>query len=201
MTLMSSCLHSVIPTGVRPSASGWSSGVEEPAVFSQHWLIATFVLVLLLSSPAFAQELPAGWRRANAAERAPSWRRESPTRFFRVDGDFDGDGRTDIAELLINPTEKKFAIFVKLTSTERWQMLEHPGEIGDLYRFAIDLVKPGKYGTACGKGYDDSFCAPGEPDYLVLRHAAIDFVYTESTDTLYYWDDKTKSFHDIAMSD
>ena len=198
---MNSILRSVIPIAARPSAVAWSNGVEEPALFWQRRLLAAFIFCLLLSSTGFAQELPSGWRRSNAAERAPSWRRKSPARFFRVDGDFDGDGKTDVAELLINPAEKKFAIFVNLASNQTWQMLGEPGDLGVLDRFAIDLVKPGKYETACGKGYDDSFCAHGEPDYLVLRHPAIDFIYTESADSIHYWDDKTKSFHEIAMSD
>jgi len=80
-------------------------------------------------------------------------------------------------------------------------MLGDTGNLGDLGRFAIDLVKPGRYETACGKGYDDSFCAHGEPDYLVLSRPAIDFIYTESADSIFYWGEKTKEFRKIAMSD
>ncbi len=194
-------LRSVIPTGVRPSALGWSNGVEEPAVSWRRPFLAIFFLGLLLSSEALAQDLPPGWRRATPSERASSWGKQSPTRFFRVEGDFDGDGRTDVAELLVNSSEKKFALFVKLASTQKWQMLGEAGDLGNLDRFAIDLVKRGRYKTACGKGYDDSFCAHGEPDYLVLSHPAIDFIYTESADSIFYWDQKTKAFRKIAMSD
>lgn len=198
---MNSIPNSDIPTGVRPSLLGWSNGVEEPAVVGLLKALALILAYALLCSVAVAQDLPAGWRRANASEKSPAWRRKSPTRFFRVDGDFDGDGKTDVAELLINPGEKKFAIFVKLVSTQKWQMLGEPGDLGVLDRFAIDFVKPGKYETACGKGYDDSFCPHAEPDYLVLSHPAIDFIYTESADSIFYWDRKTKAFREIAMSD
>jgi hypothetical protein len=197
---MNRALRPVIPTGVRSFASGWSNGVEEPAVSWRRPALALF-FGLLVSSAAFAQDLPTGWRRANLAERASPWRRKSPTRFFRVEGDFDGDGRTDVAELLMNPTQKKFAVFVKLAGTQKWQRLGDAGDLGALDRFAIDLVKPGRYETACGKGYDDSLCAHGELDYLVLSHPAIDFIYTESADSIFYWDQKTKAFREIAMSD
>lgn len=197
---MNNIPNSVIPTGVRPSDFGWSKEVEEPAVCRIRHLFVV-LLIALASSSALAQALPTGWRRANPAEKASCWRRKSPTRFFRVEGDFDGDGKADVAELLINPVEKKFALFVTLASTQHWQMLGEPFDLADLDRFAIDLVKPGKYETACGKGYDDSFCAHGEPDYLDLSHPAIDFIYTESADSIFYWHKKSASFREIAMSD
>lgn len=163
--------------------------------------LALVVTAQMLCPAALAQDLPVGWRRGNAVEKSSAWRSKSPSRFFRVEGDFDGDGKSDIAELLINPKEKKFAIFVKLASAQEWRMLGEAGDLGALDRFAIDIVKPGRYETACGKGYDDSFCAHGEPDYLVLSRPAIDFIYTESADQIFYWDSKTKAFREIAMSD
>lgn len=198
---MNSTQTCVIPTGVRPTPSGWSNAVEEPAVYCVRKMLGSLFIATVFSWCLLAQDLPAGWREANTAEKAASWRKKSLTRFFRVEGDFDGDGKTDIAELLINPTTKQFAPFVKLASTQKWQMLSEAGDLGSLDRFAIELVKPGKYETACGKGYDESFCAHGEPDYLVLSHPAIDFIYTESADSIFYWDEKKRAFHEISMSD
>jgi hypothetical protein len=197
---MTAAQNSVIPTGVRPS-SRQSSEVEEPAVSRLIRSLAPIVMVAMLSALAAAQELPPGWRRANTVEKSSPWRKKSQSRFFRVQGDFDGDGKTDTAELLISSTDKKFAVFVNLASTQKWQMLGEPVDLGSLDRFAIDFVKPGKYETACGKGYDDSFCAHGEPDYLILSHPAIDFIYTESADSIFYWDERTNKFREIAMGD
>lgn len=177
------------------------NGEEGPCVSVCSRVLRPTIVALLLAATVFAQDLPIGWRRANTVERSSAWRKKSPTRFLRVEGDFDGDGKSDIAELFINPTEKKFAVFVRLASGKNWQMLGEPGALGDLDRFAIDLVKPGKYQTPCGKGYDDSFCAHGEPDYLVLKNSAIDFIYTESADSIFYWEAKKNGFRDIAMSD
>jgi hypothetical protein len=175
--------------------------VAELCVSSLREGLAVLFIAVLLSPVVIAQDLPKAWRRATAIERARAWRRKSSTRFFRVEGDFDGDGKPDVAELLINDSTKKFALFVRLASEPTWQRVSEQMDVASLDRFAIDLVKPGRYETACGKGYDDSFCAHGEPDYLVLSHPAIDFIYTESADNIFYWDEKTKSFREIAMSD
>jgi len=154
-----------------------------------------------LSGFTVAQEPPAGWRRPSLAETAAKWRQKSPTRFFTVRGDFDGDGKPDIAELLVNPSRSQFALFVKLASADTWQLLDKPYDLKSLGRFGIEVVKPGKYETACGKGYGDWACANGEPDWLRLAHPGIDFFYTESSDSIYYWDTQSKKFRQVVMSD
>jgi hypothetical protein len=136
-----------------------------------------------------------------SAETSDEWRQKSPTRFLRVTGDFDSDGKPDLAELLINPVSSQFALFVKLSSTGKWQMLGEPYDENSLDRFGIDLVKPGKYETACGKGYGDYACAHGEPDSLKLSTPAIDIFYTESSDSIVYWDSVTKAFREVLISD
>jgi hypothetical protein len=163
--------------------------------------VCLVLAILILPTVLSADAPPAGWRHAGGVEIRQAWRKKSPTRFLVVKADFEGDGGVDLAELLVNPTTKKFALFVKLATTEKWQMLGGPLALGDLDRFGIDLVKPGKYETACGKTYDDSFCAHGEPDYLTLTHPAIDLIYTESSDVIFYWNRKSKTFQQIQMSD
>jgi hypothetical protein len=193
-------LTSVIPIRVRPSALGWSNGVEEPDVCLLRQIAVLIFLAALFSSVAVAQELPEGWRRPTRSETSGAWRKESPTRFLVIKGDFDGDGKQDIAELLVNPSIKQFGVFVKLAGAGQWQPLI-TFDLDAIGRYAIDFVKPGKYKTACGKGYGDYACAHGEPDFLVLKHPAVDFIYTHSGDIIDYWDQKSKSFHEVQMSD
>jgi hypothetical protein len=158
--------------------------------------------MVLTSSAAFPQQtLPAGWRKPTLAEASGTWRKKSPTKFLIVRGDFDGDGKADTAEILVSESAPQFALFIKRAATDKWQMLGEAYDVKALDRFGIDLVKPGKYETACGKGYDDSFCAHGEPDFLNLSHPAIDFIYTESSDSIFYWEPSTKTFREIQMSD
>jgi hypothetical protein len=59
-------------------------------------------------------------------------------------------------------------------------------------------VSPGRYQTARGKGYDVN---TDDPDYITLEHAGIDFIYTESANTYYFWDPATQRLRSIQMSD
>ena len=158
--------------------------------------------IMLTVSPVFGQGIfPNGWRRITQAEAADDWRQKSRTRYLLVKGDFDGDGKSDTAELLLNPSANQFALFVKLASSAKWQMLGEPFDVKVLDRFGIDLVKPGKYQTACGKGYGDYACAHGEPNFLLLSAPGIDLFYTESLDSIFYWDRKSGKFVEVLMSD
>ena len=191
----------VIPTGVRPSVPGWSNAVEEPAVSTVFQLLPFCLIVVLLSSLSAAQELPRGWRRPTNAEASDDWRSKSRTRFLIASGDFDGDGNADFAELLVNPSHKKWALFVKLQSAGQWQRVGDENGMDWLPSMGIHLVKPGKYETACGKGYGEEFCAQGEPKYLKLSTDAIDLFKEESADSVVYWDQKSHKFRFIQMSD
>jgi hypothetical protein len=141
------------------------------------------------------------WRKPTAAESSGDWRQKSRTRFLAVKGDFDGDGKADIAELLVNPSKKQFALFVNLASTDKWQLLGEPEDVKWLDGMGIRLVKPGRYKTACGKGYGEEFCAHGEPNFLKLSTPAINMFKEESADVIFYWNRSKKKFVNIQMSD
>jgi len=158
--------------------------------------------IVLTVGTVFGQRtFPDGWRRITRAEATDDWRLKSRTRFLSVKADFDGDGKPDIAEFLLNPITNQCALFVKVSSTAKWYRLDEPFDIQALDRFGIDFVKPGKYQTACGKGYGDYACAHGEPDFLKLSNPAIDMFYRESSDWIYYWDRKPGKFAEVLMSD
>jgi len=63
----------------------------------------------------------------------------------------------------------------------------------------VDIVKPGHYKTACGKGYFE--CEKGEPEVLKLKQPAIDYFRFESANSFFFWDCNTNSFKRIWISD
>jgi hypothetical protein len=165
--------------------------------------VGIFAVAILILRPSFAQDtLPRGWRKPTLAEAGADWRKKSPTRFLAAKGDFDGDGKQDVAELLVDISGKHFGLFIKRASAPDWLTVDGAqGEVKDLANFGIDLVKPGKYKTACGKGYGDYACSHGEPEVLELSRPAVDYFYNESSDFIFYWDAKGKKFIQIQMSD
>ena len=158
------------------------------------------VMALTQLTTAAQGNLPSGWREPTREEASGSWRQKSPTRFLKVEGDFNGDGRLDVAQILVDPSTRKFGLFVKFGSAGQWQLLLAL-DLTFLGRYGIDYVKPGKYETACGKGYGNWACAHNEPDWLQLSHPGIDLFYTESSDSIYFWDQPSKKFRKVVMSD
>jgi hypothetical protein len=144
--------------------------------------------------------LPSGWREPTREEASGSWRQKSPTRFLKVEGDFNGDGKSDVAQILVDPSKNKFGLFVKFGGAGQWQLV-FDYDLAFLGRYGIDFVKPGKYETACGKGYGDWACAHKEPDWLQLSNPGIDLFYTESSESIYFWDQPSKKFREVVMSD
>jgi hypothetical protein len=72
------------------------------------------VMALTQNTAAPQNNLPRGWRAPTREEASGSWRQKSPTQFLKVKGDFDGDGRVDVAQILVDPSAGKFGLFVKL---------------------------------------------------------------------------------------
>jgi hypothetical protein len=162
-------------------------------------MLAAFRVTIV--SVAMLAVLPSGWRRPTAAEAGQEWRQKDKDRFLVATGDFDGDKKTDRAEIVVSSDGEEFAIAVWLSGdSSRPLTLERAG-IGSLSGMGISRVEPGHYETACGKGYGEWTCSHGEPKSLALRNQAIDFFANGSADVILYWDEKTKQFNRIQMSD
>src|SRR6185437_11407953 len=143
------------------------------------------------------QTLPAGWRKPTSAEAKGAWRKKSPTWFLVVRGDFDSDGRDDVAELLVSDSGKSFGLFVWLSSQRRWQSI-HGADVplGDL---GISLVLPKKFDTLCAD--DPSVCAPGTPATVDLKNKAIEFIAWGEASSIFYWDSSAQAFRNAPMGD
>jgi hypothetical protein len=114
-------------------------------------------------------------------------------------GDFDGDKKPDVARLLKSTDGKAFGLFVFPGSGGKPMALEQSSETSLLEGMGIGSIKPGKYKTACGKGYFD--CSGAEPKEIVLLNDAIDYFKTESANSYFVWEPKKKAFNRIWMSD
>lgn len=148
----------------------------------------------------FAQQMPSGWHKPPASSTQQGFRRKDPHRFLLAVGDFNGDGVKDEALLLVNDKRTKLGLFVCLKTAQEcnWQLLEEM-DVAFLDVMGVAAARPGKYQTACGKGYWE--CEKGEPETLVIRHAAIEFFKDESASSYYVYKPKSKTFQQIAISD
>ena len=153
------------------------------------------IVVLLLGSAAWAQaKFPQGWRAPKDTELGV------PRNELSAAADFDGDGKPDQAAILVDDAGRTAGLFVFLSSSSRWTKLES-GKLPEWRGLHVIAVKPGKYKTACSKGYGDYACANGEPDNLVLKFFGIDLFKPYSSDLFFYWNVKTKTFKKALITD
>jgi hypothetical protein len=163
------------------------------------WL-AVAASVMGVVAVRLAIAAPTGWRSPTPAEVGQSWRKDSPHRYLAISADFDGDGKADRAELLVQASGSGAALVVTLARASKKPMiLERLEDASWLDVMGIDVVAPGEYPTACGKGY--WACGPGEPDRLKLERPGIDFFKVESANSFFVFDTKTQVFQRVWMSD
>jgi hypothetical protein len=156
-------------------------------------VVAAFSMAQVSTQPT----LPAGWRKPTPAEATGAWRKQSPARFLVVRGDFDGDGRDDVAELLVSDSGKRFDLFVWLSSQRRWQSIH--GADAPLRDLGISLVPPKKFDTLCAD--DPSECAPGVPASVDLKNKGIEFFAKGKANSIFYWEPSAQAFRNAPMGD
>jgi hypothetical protein len=156
-----------------------------------------FVAASSMAQASPQQALPAGWRKPTPTDAIGLWRNKSPSRFLVVRGDFDGDGRDDVAELLVSDSGKSFGLFVWLSSQRRWQSI-HRAHLS-LGNLGISLVVPKKFDTLCAD--DPSSCAPDAPATVDLKNKAIGFFARGEASSIFYWDPSAQAFRNAPMSD
>ncbi len=130
-----------------------------------------------------------------------NWRKESADLYLVAKADFDGDGKEDVARLIVNDKENKIGLFVTLSSRKGAQplLLETLDDKNTIEVMGIEVVRPGTYKTACGKGYWK--CKKGEAHELKLHRAGIDFFRFESANSYFIWHAGKKKFERTWISD
>jgi hypothetical protein len=149
-----------------------------------------------------AVALPAGWRLPTANEVSDPWRRADPARFLLADTDLDGDGHPDQARLLLRTDGSEFGVFAFLCRDHGAiapHLILHNRELPYFKVVGIKPVGPGRYRTACGRGFID--CYTGEPREVRLAHGGIDYFKNESVTSLFYWSPDVQAFRWVAIVD
>ena len=164
--------------------------------------ICIFYLTIMSLQCQMVNKFPAGWEIASkinySSENLNFSNNIAPS---YLSEDFNGDGINDNAWILINRKKDTFGLFVKLGNTDKMIKLEEY-QINDPdheINMGISVIKPGKYLTACGKGYWE--CTPDEPPEIEIIWPSINFFLYESANSYFYWDNNKKKFNRIWISD
>jgi hypothetical protein len=129
-----------------------------------------------------------------------AWRLEAKSFYMRADGDFNGDGTGDYAEIKISCDGGQTALFVfiqNINGTFRRHLLASvPNAAAAAY--GVRTVPPGIYAGACQKGYFE--CIPGQSK-ADIANESIEFFKFEGATSIFYYDNKRKSFSRIWIND
>ena len=165
-----------------------------------------YLLLALIATINFACETdpnPASatsWRFPNERDMSDDWK-TFETEFpepYHVSADFDGNGVSDDMRIVIDSGGEGWRLISMMNDSDEVITLTS-STAGLAQWYGIQLVEPGSYQTACGKGYWD--CGPNEPEQLLLTRPAVRFFRFESASTLFYWNSETGSFAEVAESD
>ena len=146
-------------------------------------------------------ELPSGWRNPNREEITDKWRPEGSGPYLVVKEDFNGDGKVDEARILVRNNGQGIGLFVFLSDDNSIRTIQLDSLEGSRWIriMGITTAKPGKYKTACGKGYGN--VKGDEPDVIILRYPGINYFMVESANSFFHWDESTRSFQRTWISD
>lgn len=145
--------------------------------------------------------LPNGWRMPTKLELGDDWRQRDAEKFSVATGDFNGDGILDRALLLVSRSGKRAGLYVFLSERAGFKVyaLDVRNSTEILPAMGIAKVIPGRYKTACGKGY--WACKKNEPSEMLVQHDALEYFKTESASSYFYWNGQVKSFERVWISD
>lgn len=147
--------------------------------------------------------IPDGWRLP-----VPSDYTEFDRKYFdeglpnKVSADFNGDGVTDIAWILVSQRGDKSALFVGLGKSDGgYKVIKLDTNLlhSNILNMGISEANPGKYQTACGKGYWD--CGENDFPEVNLELSGINYYTFESAASVVFWSHRTHSFERVWTSD
>lgn len=162
----------------------------------------------LLAGPATAARGPVppkGWRVPTPQELSEPEREKSPSGFSIAIGDFDGDGREDLARLLVRKDGTREGLWVH--RGKRWELLDAyetaPKSVDPALAMYVATRSPGVIAYAC---FDDSdapcdFGAESTRPKLELDEPSISYYRFASAESLFFWSRKHRKFLRVWLSD
>lgn len=167
----------------------------------------TFIILVILATCSCAISfskisVPDGWTVPTKSLTSGEWRNIDSNRYLAVKGDFNSDGIVDEARLLVRLDGSEMSLLVFLSGKEKQYaifVLDKKPDIKNLKSLGIEVVRPGRYETACGKGFTE--CREGEPRELIIHHEAINYFKHGSANMYFYWDEASRSFKGVGIND
>lgn len=156
--------------------------------------IWTALVLAVASGASAAAPAPAGWRPARADDVERVARRmhmpasdRYPGQKLRVSADFDGDGRADRAEVLVNSAGSRLAVVIYRGAGGASQKVAED-TIDKLADVGLEIEPPGVYPTACGRGGgpDGGPCRP----QIKTTRPAVSLTYFEASTQIFFWNGK-----------
>lgn len=165
--------------------------------------------LLALAVPVAVQALPQGWRTPNDAELNDDARLTSSNRYTRAIGDFNGDGTTDSAVLLLREDGSEEGLWVNLSSgpnRRSWLVVESMPRPISARKYPLEMgiatVPPGRVKYMCHDSDPEcSYVDPKHRPTIRLRTPAISYFKLESAASMYYWSTRKKRFERVWLSD
>ena len=166
--------------------------------------LAIILFLLITNATCQSKDIvfPHDWRKPLDKETHQEWRIRDINKYLIIKVDFNGDGVVDQANLLINNNNNEIGFFAFVSQkdgTFKTFFLDKKGDINYIKVLGITVVHPGRYKTACGKGFID--CPEGESEEIFLLHDAINYFKEGSAQMYFYWDNSTQSFKSVGIDD
>jgi len=143
-----------------------------------------------VTSTAWTPTVPPGWDKVSKFDLLGTgdfgFRATLVDGYMEASGDFDGDGRTDVAEVYLNRHTGKHAVFITLNAravARVYKVIEAPANL--LVRIGISRTVPGEYRNG--------------PIAFKTKYDGLAYFTFEAASQLVYWDGR--GFVDESVAD